>query len=236
MWSLIAYMLRSYTLSQRYFGPVAGTVIAVLILYSYKPNPVMSSYAASAVILFVGCSWMGLSFLNHDQAVQRQLTVVHLRSALKFNAGTMVTMGLIAVVLSVMIVIFPVWTGQFADAVGFYRLIIALAGHALLGLLGVSISLYLQVSRINKNSYAVGLMLTILILSIGGTKLEALIPGPVMPVLLPPVSPVMDALMNADELPFKTVLGALGHALLYITVLIGFYMYRSSRIDYNKSL
>lgn len=79
MRSLIAYFLRSYTFSQRYFAPVAGTLIAVLILYSYKPNPVMNSYAASAVMLFVGCAWLGLSFLNHEQAVQRQVAVVHLQ-------------------------------------------------------------------------------------------------------------------------------------------------------------
>ncbi|WP_339248955.1 hypothetical protein [Paenibacillus sp. FSL P2-0136] len=68
--------MHSYTVSQRFFGPVAGVIIAVLILYSYKPNPVMSSYSATAVFLFIACAWLGLSFLNHEQAVQKQVVIV----------------------------------------------------------------------------------------------------------------------------------------------------------------
>lgn len=76
MKGLIGYFLHSYTVSQRFFGPVAGVIIAVLILYSYKPNPVMSSYSATAVFLFIACAWLGLSFLNHEQAVQKQVVIV----------------------------------------------------------------------------------------------------------------------------------------------------------------
>lgn len=236
MWPLITYMLRSYSSSQRYFAPVAGTIIAVLVLYSYRPNPVMNSYAATAVILFVGCAWMGLSFLNHEQAVQRQVTVIHLRSAVKYNCGLVATLVFLTLLLDLLTVFFPVLAGRFNEPVGLNRFSLALTGHALLGMLGISISLYLQSSWISKNSFAVGTMLIILILSIGGSKLEAVLPGPVVPVLLPPVSPVMDALMNADGLPVAEVLGSFVHALIYIAVLIGFYMFRSCRMDYNKSL
>ncbi|WP_379140231.1 hypothetical protein [Paenibacillus sp. sgz500992] len=236
MRSLIAYFLRSYTFSQRYFAPVAGTLIAVLILYSYKPNPVMNSYAASAVMLFVGCAWLGLSFLNHEQAVQRQVAVVHLRSAVKHSIGEMLTMGVLTLLLSFVIVMYPIVTGNFSDPVGGYRLFLALAGHALLGFLGIAISLYLQSSWVSKNSYAAGSMLIIITLSIGGTQLQELVPGPVMPILLPPVSPVMDALMNADDLPASSLLGSFAHTLAYISVLTGFYLYRTSRMDVNKNL
>lgn len=87
MKGLIGYFLHSYTVSQRFFGPVAGVIIAVLILYSYKPNPVMSSYSATAVFLFIACAWLGLSFLNHEQAVQKQVVIVQLRSARRYSMG-----------------------------------------------------------------------------------------------------------------------------------------------------
>jgi hypothetical protein len=235
MKALIAYYLRSYSVSQRYFGPVAGIIIAVLILYSYKPNPVMNSYAATAVILFVGCAWLGLSFLNHEHPVQKQVVIVQLRSARRYSIGGILTLGLLALLMDLIIVIFPVVTGRFNEPPGIDRLLLAFAGHALLAVLGIAVSLYLQSSWVSRTSYAAGLLLVIITLSIGGGTVAELVPGPVVPLLLPPVFPVMNAMMNADEWSLSTVLGTYAHALVYIILLAGYYVFRSGRMDYNKS-
>lgn len=236
MRALIAYMLKSYTTSQRFFGPVAAVVILLLFLYTYKPNPVMGSYSATGVILFIGCAWMGISFLNHEQAVQRQVTIVHLRSSIKYSLGGILTLALLTVVLGCLMVVYPLLTGSFAEPAGLYRVTVAFAGHLLLGMLGVSISLFLQASWVPKSSYATGLLLIILILSISGLKLAELIPGPVVPVLLPPSALLMNALMKTDEWSMPTVLGTFAHALIYILLLSGVYLYRSGRMDYGKHL
>ncbi|QQZ60075.1 hypothetical protein JI735_26535 [Paenibacillus sonchi] len=236
MRALMVYLLRSYTVSQRYFGPIAGTIIAVLILYSYTPNPVMNSYAATAIILFAGSAWLGLSFLNHEHPVQRQVSIVQARSKMRYNLGTLLTLGLFILLLALLIVIFPVFTGKFDEPAGLYRMTLAFAGHFLLGLLGTAVSLYLQASWVPKTSYAAGLLLTVLIISIGANKMSAIIPGPYVHLLLPPAAPVMDVLMNADNLSLMRVIGAFVHALVYIVLLIGFYLYRSSRMDDRKSL
>ncbi|KUP26114.1 hypothetical protein [Paenibacillus sp. DMB5] len=236
MSALIAHMLKSYTTSQRFFGPVAAVVILLLFLYTYKPNPVMGSYAATGVILFIGCAWMGISFLNHEQAVQRQVTIVHLRSSIKYSLGGILTLALLTVALTLLMVVYPLLTGNFAEPAGLYRLTVAFAGHLLLGMLGVSISLFLQASWVPKSSYATGLLLIILILSISGLKLAELIPGPVVPVLLPPAALLMNALMKTDEWSMPAVLGTFAHALTYILLLCGVYLYRSGRMDYGKHL
>ncbi|MNI97120.1 hypothetical protein D3C73_1557020 [compost metagenome] len=75
-----------------------------------------------------------------------------------------------------------------------------------------------------------------LILSIGGAKLAELIPGPLVPVLLPPAALVMDALMNEDTMSLWELFWVFGHALIYIILLCGFYLYRSSRMDYGSHL
>jgi hypothetical protein len=237
MTSLILYMLRSYTLSQRYFASFAGIIIAVLILYSYTPNPVMNSYAATAVILFIGCAWMGLSFLNHEHPVQRQLTTLHVSSARKYSAGSILTLAVLTLLLGMLVVVYPLAAGRFDEEAGAYRIGLALVGHGLLGMLGVSLSLYLQTSVVKKSSHATGMLLAIIILSIGGAKIaEALPPGArvLLRLLLPPVSPLMDALMNADQLPGTDMLIAFIHVSLYIALLIGFYMYWTGRRDVSK--
>lgn len=233
--ALVAYMLRSYSVSQRYFGPLAAMVIAVLILYSYKPNPVMNSYAATAVFLFAGCAWLGLSFLNHEHAVQKQVVIVQLRSARRYSVGGLLALGLLTLLLDMFMVIFPLLTGRFSEPAGLSRILLAFTGHALLGMLGFAISLYLQSSWVSKASHASGLLVILVTLSIGGSKVAELVPGPVVPVLLPPVYRVMDVMMNADTLPLQAVLGPYAHALAYIILLIGFYLYRSGCVDYNKT-
>jgi hypothetical protein len=232
---LIGYFLRSYSVSQRFFGPVAGIVIAVLILYSYKPNPVMNSYSATAVFLFVACAWLGLSFLNHEHAVQKQVVIVQLRSARRYSIGAILTLALLTLLLDLVIVMYPVMNGSFNEPAGLGRIVLAFAGHALLGWLGITLSLYLQSSWVPKASYAAGMMLILIVLSISASKVAELVPGPIVGVLLPPVFPVMDAMMNADALPVLSVLRTYAHALVYILLLAGFYIYRSGRMDYNRT-
>ncbi|QUL52502.1 hypothetical protein KDC22_18810 [Paenibacillus tritici] len=235
MRGLIGYFLRSYSVSQRFFGPVAGIVIAVLILYSYKPNPVMNSYSATAVFLFVACAWLGLSFLNHEHAVQKQVVIVQLRSARRYSIGAILTLALLTLLLDLVIVMYPNMNGSFNEPAGLGRIVLAFAGHALLGWLGITLSLYLQSSWVPKASYAAGMMLILIVLSISASKVAELVPGPIVGVLLPPVFPVMDAMMNADALPVLSVLRTYAHALVYILLLAGFYIYRSGRMDYNRT-
>lgn len=236
MSTLIGYMLKSYTRSQRYFAPLSGIVIAVLVLYSYKPNPVMNSYAATAVILFIGCAAMGLSFLNHEHAVLRQVLIVHLRSARRYSIGGILSLSILALLLDVMIVLYPLITRQFSEPVGFYRFLLALTGHGLMGLLGITISLFLQSSWIAKRSYAAGLMLGIIILSIGGTKISGLLTGylKLLGLLLPPAAPLMNALMNGDSLSVTSMLMSFVHVSLYIVLLIALYFFRVGKKDYSR--
>ncbi|WP_340023976.1 hypothetical protein MHI24_02435 [Paenibacillus sp. FSL K6-1096] len=235
MRGLIGYFLRSYSVSQRYFGPVAGMIIAVLILYSYKPNPVMSSYSATAVIVYIGSAWLGLSFLNHEHAVQKQVAIVQLRSARRYSLGAILTLILLVLLLALAIVLYPVVTGSFNESAGLQRILLAYTGHVLLGILGITISLYLQSSWVPRRSYAAGLLLIVLILSVSAGKVAEIVPEPLVQVLLPPVYPVMDKLMNADALTVWPVLAAYSHALAYICLLAAYYLYRCGRMDYNKT-
>jgi len=236
MLPLISYLLKSYTRSQRYFAPFAGIVTAVLVLYSYKPNPVMNSYAATGVIFFAGCAFLGLSFLNHEHPIHRQLMIVHMRSARKYVFGGILSLALVIMILDFLIVIYPVLTGQFNERAGLYRVILALIGHGLLGLLGIAIALFLQSAWVPKRGSATGLMLGILILSIGGTQVSSLFTGLLSPfrLLLPPVAPVMNSLMNGDSLPFSGILISFTHCLLYVAVLITVFLYRSGHKDYGR--
>ncbi|WJH29970.1 hypothetical protein N6H13_04325 [Paenibacillus sp. CC-CFT742] len=50
---LTRYLLRQYIRSQKYFAPVVMYIIAMLLIYSYQPNPVADSYSVTAMLLFL---------------------------------------------------------------------------------------------------------------------------------------------------------------------------------------
>lgn len=46
---LICYLLKNYIRSQKYVAPVIFYIITMLLIYSYKPNPVADSYSVTGM-------------------------------------------------------------------------------------------------------------------------------------------------------------------------------------------
>lgn len=80
---LTRYLLKHYIRSQKYVAPVIFYIITMLLIYSYKPNPVADSYSVTAMLLFFGADWLGLTVLNTEPAGQYQLLVLHAGSKRK---------------------------------------------------------------------------------------------------------------------------------------------------------
>ncbi|WP_234032640.1 hypothetical protein [Paenibacillus faecalis] len=232
-WPLLRYLLVSYTRSNRYFGPIAFMVISVLILYSYKPNPIMDSYAVTSTLLFIGCAWLGTSFLNHDQGRQNVLLILHNGSALKFYATQYTALLLISSLISLATVAYPLVTGMFAEPVGLTRLLVALAAHILLSGLGAGVSLFFQPGWIENQGRAAGFMLILIVLSIAGISIADLLPKGIhlLAYLLPPVSLMIDTLMHADQRGVLQSTYILLFTFGYTAVLLAIYLKASLAKD-----
>ncbi|KKO53339.1 hypothetical protein [Paenibacillus sp. DMB20] len=224
--SVLKYLLVSYTRSYRYFGPVAFVIITVLFLYSYKPNPVMDSYAVTSSILFIGCAWLGLSFLNHDQGRQTGLLVLHSGSALTFYIAQFAAIVLLAACLSAGAVLYPMLTGMFNEPVGWMRFLTALSAHVSLSLLGAAIALFFQNGWIENYGRAAGMMLVLIVFSFAGLSLGSQLPEYAKWViyLLPPVSPMVDMMMHDSERLLWEKAGMIAYSLGYTAFLLVVYL------------
>ena len=225
-WQLLRYLLVSYTRSYRYFSPIAFMIISVMILYSYKPNPVMDSYAVTSTFLFIGCAWLGTSFLNHDQGRQTVLLILHTGSARVFYSTQYAVLVLIGLIMSAAVVLYPMLTGMFGVTVGLSRFVVALTAHILLSGLGAAVALFFQSGWIENQGRATGLMLILLVLSIAGISLADSLPGSLrmMVYLLPPASPMIDMLMHAEKRGMLSGAYALVYAFGYIAALLLIYL------------
>nr|WP_144921905.1 hypothetical protein [Paenibacillus bovis] len=58
MLELIKYSLHDYVRSHKYFAPISTYIILIIVFYTYKPNPVLDSYAVTASMLYVVSAWL----------------------------------------------------------------------------------------------------------------------------------------------------------------------------------
>ncbi|MCJ8010704.1 hypothetical protein MUG84_02965 [Paenibacillus sp. KQZ6P-2] len=234
MFALARFLLRSYTRKHAYFAPLAASLIAMFLLYSYKPNPVMDSYAVTSVFLFIGAAWMGKTFLNHGSPQQEQLHIIHIGSMKKYLLSQLLALILPVVFCTVIFILFPILTHMFAEPVSFHMLLLAISGHLIMGLLGIMLSLFFQTAWMPNGARATAVLLIVVIISIGAKSIITLLPSWLawLRWILPPVSPIMDGLLNTNKtFTFLEVWGFLGYGLMYFLAAGALYMYLSARRD-----
>ncbi|QOT11475.1 hypothetical protein JNUCC32_05460 [Paenibacillus sp. JNUCC32] len=233
MGSLIRYLLASYTRSYRYFAPIAFMLISVVFLYSYRPNPIMDSYAVTAVFLFVGSAWLGLNFHNHDLGRQTMLLIVHSGKALRFYAAQYITVSLLSILFSAFAVLYPVMFGMFDKPITFSELALGYAGHVAMSLLGISLSVFFQFGFMENQGRAAGLLFIVIIVSLAGQSIVQFDHAywGIIPYLLPPVSVMMDLFMHADERSPAVKLLTIAYSFIYGFILLAVYLWTASRKD-----
>ncbi|MWV43449.1 hypothetical protein GRF59_07365 [Paenibacillus sp. HJL G12] len=233
MVALARFLLKSYTRKHAYFAPLAGTLIAMFLLYSYKPNPVMDSYAVTSVFLFIGASWTGLTFLNHGSPQQEQLHIIHIGSMRRYMFSQLLAMLIPIVLFAILFIVYPILTHMFGEPVRLQQLFQATCGHLVMGMLGIMLSLFFQRAWMPNGTQATALLLILVIVSIGAKPIIAILPISLawLHWLLPPVSPIMDGLLNSSKSAPGEVWGMIGWSLIYILLLGVAYMAISIRRD-----
>lgn len=220
------YMLISYTRSYRYFAPLAFTVVSVLLIYSYRPNPILDSYSVTAALLFIGSAWLGMNFLGHDRGRESMLLIVHAGSPRRYYTVQYLAAVVLSLAMCAFAVLYPILFGMFGEPVTPAVLALSFLGHFGPALTGVSLALYFQSSWMENQGRAAGYLLILIILSLSGTSVVQQLPGffGFIPYVLPPVSVVVDALMNAREYPGFRVAGTVAYPFVYGSLLFLLYL------------
>jgi hypothetical protein len=214
---LIGYLLHDFIRSYRYFMPSMLYLVYVVWMYTTIPNIIMPSYSATAVILYMISAWLGMNFLVSEPKVQQQITVLHIRSKLRYAIGRILVVWTITAALALIAVIYPVVFGAFDQSVTGLQLVIALYTHLLLALLGIlSACIFHSLFRL-KFIYSLGGLLLSLAISLAAGGIEARLPEYLSFVvwLLPPVGKMMFALHNFEEISVAKGIVYLGYPLLY---------------------
>ena len=199
--SLIVFLFKSYFRSYRYFPIFLCYFIGVMMLYSYRPNPVMDSYAISSVFLYFISTWLCSSFLSSMNEVQEQITSLHAGSVRTYLIGRTAMIFLLCTSLSLFAMMYPMVTNMFDQAVTWTQWLTAFAVHIEMSLLGMLIALFFNKTFVKNTSLSISGMLFVLIvtLSMQGVVNSAGSGFSLLFWVLPPAIETFSILMNYDK-------------------------------------
>ena len=209
MKALVKYSLHNYLRSHKYFPPVSTFIILIFVFYSYAPNPIIDSYAVTAMLLYIISAWICISVLSLDTSVERQLMILHARGKNRYYLSKLISVLLISLLLTFYAFIYPIIFGMFNESVSFTIGLVSMINHIFLAVLGICIaSLFSRIITENViNSYG-GLALTI-ILSLAAIGLYNMLPSYLKNIvwLIPPATSTQTPLINWNgenilDLPF----------------------------------
>ena len=195
-------------------------------MYSYKPNPIMETYALSAVFLYLISAWLCYSFINSTNPIQGQIISLHAGSVRAYLIGKIVMVSVLCCVLCLVAVIYPLATNMFNEPVTLKIGVLALAVHLESSLLGIAIPLFFNRTFIRSGSFAVSCILMILVITLAkggiveafGLWLEYLL------WILPPTFQLIDMLSNFEIYSTLEIIAALAIPIVYCFVFFWLYL------------
>lgn len=186
--ALLSYMLRDYIRSYRYVICTLFYLVMMNFLYSMKPCYVVDSYAMSSVLVYISAVWLALGFIDIEDAVQQQITILHTRNQSIYYLCKIAFIYIFVTILSIIAVFYPIFRGFFNRNATLSDVIFAIISHLILGLLGISIAILFNSRLIRDRRWALMGLLSVILVSIVQGALINKIPFLKFPVLLfPPV-------------------------------------------------
>ncbi|WP_340390138.1 hypothetical protein [Paenibacillus sp. FSL E2-0151] len=230
---LTRYLLRHHIRSQKYFAPVIFYIIAMLLIYSYKPNPIADSYSVTAMLLFVAAAWLGVMVMNTEPAKQYQLLVLHTGSRRKVVTSQLICAWIMQFMLTVITVLYPVFAGMFEKQPTGEEWMMTWLGHLGLSLLGLGISVFFQKSYIPLLSRSMPALIIVLLLSFIQGSLSERLPESLewLGRILPPAFYLVREMMLFDESKMDSFVSVMLWTVLYASVLLIIHVWLSRRRD-----
>lgn len=233
MMYLTRYLLRHHIRSQKYFAPVIFYIITMLLIYSYKPNPIADSYSVTAMLLFLGAAWLGVMVFNTEPAGQYQLLVLHAGSRRKVVMGQLICAWMMQLMLTAITVLYPVFAGMFDRQPTGEEWIMAWTGHIVISLLGLGISVFFQKSYISLLSRSMPAFIIVLLLSFVQGSLSERMPESLQWVgrILPPAFYLVREMMLFEESRMSSFVSVMLWTVLYALGLLMIHVWLSGRRD-----
>jgi len=224
--SLIKYNISYYVKSAKYLPPLICYAAFLAINYSSAPIGIWSNLHITAVAIFVLSSWIGVSFINCEDKTQQYITMLHVKNETIYHSSKIAAIIIFLIPFYLITIAMPIIGGWFARDILLSEVVVNIAVHFLVSLLGVSIGIFF-----NTDIFAAepAMMMHLLVISVVVVPLNVIFEDNLLVVyayyLVPPVNFLAERWHRLGEglfyidYRFLIFVGlSLGYALILITL------------------
>lgn len=231
MLSILLYIHQYYSRSYRYVAPLFIYILGIVWVYSTVPNQVMNSYSFSSTFLFIVSAWLCYGFIDMEDGTQQVITTLHAKNLIKVYVGKLLYIWLFNLPLSIFAVFYPAIFHKFDRTATIGEMIVSLASHQLLALLGISIASWFTVKLFSMRLHSILGLFLVISVSLAGEGITQKLPDTIcfLSWLLPPLRLVIRMFLQFEEISLEQKIVATLAPLTFASISICLYLWIMKR-------
>lgn len=220
MSAFIRYQLTSYVLSLKFIPPVVIFFVWVFILYAYKNVPILSSYAASSIAMYLIMTWITMAIFTLEEEAEKHILIFHLKGKVSYLFGKWLTILVVMTPLLLFAIFFPIITESFKGHMSLMLYTYALYSHLSFIVFGILVGTLFSATKLATKKYAWLLAVFIIVVSLASKSIaEISLFFKWILWVFPPVFNVIGIMEGEDQILLNTlILIDSFFVLLYISI------------------
>jgi len=150
--------------SVKYLPPVICFAAFLAINYQASPIGIWSNLHITAIAIFIFSSWVGMSFINSEDKTQQYITRLHVKNETAYHLSKIVSIVIFLVPFYVGTILMPVLYGSFVRRIHFGEILIYIAVHFLVSLLGVSVGIFFNLDLFSTEMAVLAYLLAMIVI------------------------------------------------------------------------
>jgi len=152
--AFIRYQLISFIRSLKFIPPVVIFFVWVFILYAYKNVPILSSYAASSIAMYLIMTWITMSIFTLDEESEKHILISHLKRKVSYLFGKWLTILVVMIPLLLFAIFFPIITESFKGNMSIKLYAYAFYSHLVFMTFGILVGTLFSATKLATKKYA----------------------------------------------------------------------------------
>lgn len=153
MQGYIKYQFKSYIRSFKIIPPAATFFVWIFVLYHYSGVEILSSYAVTSIVLYLVTTWISMNLFSMEEEAEKNILYVQV-GKIRYLLGKWIIILLIAIVLALFAIFYPILLDSFKEAVQPIHLGLSILIHLLLAIFGILVGSFSSITSLIPKRYA----------------------------------------------------------------------------------
>ncbi|MBS4188920.1 hypothetical protein KHA94_01630 [Bacillus sp. FJAT-49705] len=220
MLTFVRYQLISFIRSLKFIPPVIIYLTWVFILYAYKNVPILSSYGASSIALYMTMTWISMAIFTMEEDSEKHILFTHVGGKQKYLIGKWFAVLAFMIPLAFFAIFYPLLASSFKGSMTVSLYAMAFYSHIIFGMFGILIGTLFSATTFAMKKYSWLSAVFVLVVSLASKSLietVSLLKWGLW--VFPPVFEVIDYMSAGDQLIVNQVFWFdTLHVLLYLII------------------